>query len=131
MRFAGRIIMLLIGAFMLFCGVTYIINFTKNVGNFEWNGLANFVETLPNYLLLAKGIILSVFGISALLSFIKGKGSFRYFIYSVIIIGLAVFSIIRSSSDGSFDFTKMLSTSLIIPIGYTLGSVLLFLGPKK
>ena len=131
MRLIGRIIMLVIGAFMLFCGITYIVNFTKNVGHFEWNGLANFVEALPNYLILIKGILLSLFGVSALFSFIRGKASFRYFIYSVIIIGIAVYSIIKSSSDGSFDFTKMLSTSLIIPAGYTIGSLLLFIGRRK
>lgn len=126
MKTFGRIMMLICGlALLLFAGF-YFTQFINLINGFKWESLSNFVESLPSYATLPKAFFLLFFGFSALFSAIKGKASFRYFIYSALFVGICIYSVVAAKIEGPFVLNANSISLIVLPSVYLISSLILF-----
>lgn len=135
MKLAGRILMLVVGVGLITFGILNLTNIIDFFTFFEFDDIKDIFSSgdarqiIEELLLLLKYVFYIFFGISAVFSFINGKASYKHIIYSVLFIGLAVYTVII---NGSFEMVELLRiTFLAIPALYLTASILLLLGNKK
>lgn len=127
MKALGRILMAVTGIGLIVFGGFYMTQLIQMINGFQWEGLSNFVEKLPNYLSGLKAVFLILFGLSALFSAIRGKASFRYFIYSALLVGFSVWSFIASKNEGEFVLNANSISLIVLPAVYLFSSLILFI----
>ena len=123
----GRIIMIAVAALMFYYGIKYWVDFSKFVKEFEGFSFKNLFDTFNGVAGLLKSITFLLFGVSALLSALFGKGKIKYFIFSVVILVICVLNISAAVKEGTFDIATYIGPTVIVPVLYVLGSLFLFL----
>lgn len=126
MKTLGRILMLLCCLGLILFAGFYFTQFINLVNGFKWESLSNLVESLPSYAALPKALFFLFFGVSALFSTIKGKASFRYFIYSALFVGICIYSVVAAKIEGPFVLNANSISLIVLPSVYLISSLILF-----
>lgn len=112
----GRIILLVVGIFMLAMGIWYLAGATWSVDHISG---------------ILYGIVLTLAGLSAAFAGIKGEGGFWFTIFSLVMIALVVYYGIKNAdkfSPFTWDYLGKFILSLLAQILYAIGFVFIKIG---
>jgi hypothetical protein len=134
MRTAGRIILLVVGALLLYSGITGVISGVTAINAVGWS-----VAIFTDQSLLSEFIKIIVYGFDALMGLtavfagLKGHSSFWLTIFSLLMIaGVIVYFVQGYKANTLGDWKNILNivAGFALPICYFIGS-LLVRAPKK
>lgn len=127
MKIVGRLILLAVGITAITFGIIFIINSIDFLKNFDWTNIINN-NTYINYIInLVINFVLVLFGISSCFCSLLGKMSIKWFLFSLIIIGFAIYYIISYNVNVSLQndtFLTLSITSIVLPVGYIVGGII-------
>lgn len=128
MKFIGRLILLIVGIASIAFSIYFIVNAWNALNASGWADIGAYPEKLANLFEIILNAITVLFGISAIFCALRGKMSIKWIIFSLIVIGFAIYYVIAYNINVNFQdpsFVTMVITSFALPIGYILGCILL------
>ncbi len=133
MKLLGRIIMFAVGGFLLYLSITSIIS---GINTIKEIGFENFFtkDTLNAVGSLLKQIFYALCGLYALYIGLRGKAGFIAFVAAAVLIVIVVLNTItfvKSDTDKTFQVVFDFILSYIVPIGFSVGTLLLVMSKDK
>lgn len=133
MKLLGRILLLAAGIILLASAIPTIISTVKQINELGWTDFS----TIPQKGELLVKLVLQgfyiPFAISALFGAIRGKLSFKLFIYALILIAAIVFYVVTANKAGNLgnaDNVWQLIVGFSTPLMYIFGTLFLTFGKK-
>ena len=133
MRLLGRLILLIVGGFLLYLSINSIISGWQTIQTLGWEGFFN----KDNWSAISQ-ILVQVFyalcGLYSIFLGLRGKSTFVSFIAAAILITIVVFKSIdffKSTEEKTWQNIFNLILTYIMPIGYSVGVLFLTMGKKK
>lgn len=127
MKTLGRIILLIVGGCLIGLAVPNIIDAVKVLNAAHWNLIVADSNVWSNFATLVVQGFSALFGLVAVVAFIRGKGSFWLFIFSLVMIAGVVWYFVMAYKAGTLgDWKNILkiASGFILPIGYFVGNIL-------
>lgn len=133
MKFLGRLIMFVVGGFLLYLSISSIISGVQTIKSIGWE---NFFtqDTLNAIASLAKQIFYALSGLYAIYIGLRGKAGFIAFVAAAILIVIVVLntiSFIKSDNEKTFKTIFDFILSYLVPIGFSVGTLLLIMSRDK
>lgn len=125
--------MLVAGIILLASAIPTILSTVNQINELGWTDFSTIPEKAELLVkLILQGIYIP-FGITALIGAIRGKLSFKLFVYALIIVIAIIFYIVISVKIGKIsEFSNIIQIILGIgvPIMYVLGTIFVTLGRR-
>ena len=133
MRLLGRLILLVVGCCLIGFSIPVVIQNYKDltVNGWDFQYMFQHMELVSSFV---SQIINISFGLTALIAALFGRASFGLLFTSVILVGGVVWFFYTNHVAGTLtsDVIRLqLITSIVLPIGYFVGTIFLFLGRKR
>lgn len=133
MRVLGRLLLLAVGGFLLYLSISSIIKEWPTVQAIGWDKLftADTWGTISQILVHAFN---ALSGLYCVFLALRGKSTFFSFVVAAILITIVVFRSINffnSTAEKDWQSIFNLVLTYLMPIGYSLGVIILTVGRKK
>lgn len=133
MKILGRILLFVVGGFLLYLSITSIISSYKIIQETGWDNLFNAegAQVILNILVQA---FYALGGLYSIFLGLRGKATFISFVVSVILIAIVVYrtyQFARSDTPKNFETIFNLVLTYLMPIGFSLGVILLTVQSNK
>ena len=133
MRILGRLLLLAVGGFLLYLSISSIIRDWSTVQAIGWDNLFS-ADTWGTISQIIVHVFNALSGLYCVYLALKGSSSFFSFIIAAILITIVVFRSINffnSTAEKDWQSIFNLVLTYLMPIGYSLGVILLTVGGKK
>ena len=133
MRVLGRLILLAVGGFLLYLSISSIISEWPTVQALGWDKLFS-ADTWGTLSQILVHVFNALSGLYCVFLALRGKSTFFAFIIAAILITSVVFRSINffnSTEEKTWQTIFNLVLSYLMPIGYSLGVIILTVGGKK
>lgn len=133
MKLLGRLLLLVAGIILLVSAIPTIISTIKQINELGWNDFTTIPKKAELLVKLVLQGIYIPFAISALFGAIRGKLSFKLFIYALILIAAIVFYVVTANKAGNLgnaDNVWQLIVGFSTPLMYIFGTLFLTFGKK-
>ena len=133
MRILGRLLLLAVGGFLLYLSISSIIRVWSTVQAIGWDNLFS-ADTWGTISQIIVHVFNALSGLYCVYLALKGSSSFFSFIIAAILITIVVFRSINffnSTAEKDWQSIFNLVLTYLMPIGYSLGVILLTVGGKK
>lgn len=128
MRTLGRIILFVVGAAAICFSVSFIKNSWDEMSKLGWEEFYKSPEKIVHIVSIVVNAITVLFGLGSILCAFRRKMSFKWLLFSLIVVGAGIYNIVTYNIVPDFHNTQdliMVTTSFIIPIGYIVGCILI------
>lgn len=133
MRVLGRLLLLAVGGFLLYLSISSFIRDWSTVQAIGWDNLFS-ADTWGTISQIIVHVFNALSGLYCVFLALKGSSSFFSFIIAAILITIVVFRSINffnSTAEKDWQSIFNLVLTYLMPIGYSLGVILLTVGGKK
>jgi len=133
MRVLGRLLLLAVGGVLLYLSISSIISNWSTIQTIGWDTF--FTQDTWNAVSSILGQVLkAICGLYCVFLALRGKSTFISFIVAAVLIAIVVFRSInffKSTEEKTWQNILNLVLTFLMPIGYSLGVIILTVGGKK
>lgn len=125
MKVAGRIIMIVVGIGMIAMGIYFGYDAITATMGYRWDGISHLLSYIPIFLKALQCLAYIIFGVAAIISAIRGRAFFRFFIYSALVLCFTIYNLYLAKTGGGALESKTITTvvvGFVAPIMYIVGS---------